>query len=114
LDSREDHIAPALSVFVGSGYFGGEVGYVMAGSGHIAGVVNPPSLGKYQHWTGGKPVGDFMEWVANATENPGSWWPHWQAWIENHEATRVPARKVGGGKVKPLADAPGEYVRVRV
>jgi polyhydroxyalkanoate synthase len=114
LASREDHIAPALSVFVGSGYFGGEVEYVMAGSGHIAGVVNPPSLGKYQHWTGGKPVGDFMEWVANATENPGSWWPHWQAWIEKHDAARVPARKVGGGKVKPLADAPGEYVRVRV
>jgi polyhydroxyalkanoate synthase len=114
LASREDHIAPALSVFVGSRYFGGEVEYVMAGSGHIAGVVNPPSLGKYQHWTGGKPEGDFRDWVAAATENPGSWWPHWQAWIERHDDARVPARKVGGGKVKPLADAPGDYVRVRV
>jgi polyhydroxyalkanoate synthase len=114
LATREDHIAPARSVFVGSGHFGGEVEYVMAGSGHIAGVVNPPSLGKYQHWTGGKPVGDFQEWVAKATENPGSWWPHWQAWIEKQDDTRVPARKVGGRKMKPLADAPGDYVRVRV
>jgi len=88
--------------------------YVAFLTGLIMLLVNPPSLGKYQHWTGGKPVGDFMEWVANATENPGSWWPHWQAWIEKHDAARVPARKVGGGKVKPLADAPGEYVRVRV
>jgi polyhydroxyalkanoate synthase len=114
LASREDHIAPARSVFVGCGHFGGKVEYVMAGSGHIAGVVNPPSLGKYQHWTGGKPVGDFDEWVANATENPGSWWPHWQAWIERQDAERVEARKVGGRKLKPLADAPGDYVRVRV
>ncbi|MCO5148238.1 MAG: class I poly(R)-hydroxyalkanoic acid synthase [Aquamicrobium sp.] len=114
LATREDHIAPARSVFVGSGHFGGEVEYVMAGSGHIAGVVNPPSLGKYQHWTGGRPVGDFGDWVAKATENPGSWWPHWQSWIESREGTRVPARKVGGGKMKPLADAPGDYVRVRV
>ncbi len=114
LATKEDHIAPARSVFVGSGFFGGEVEYVMAGSGHIAGVVNPPSLGKYQHWTGGRPVGDFQEWVARATENPGSWWPHWQGWIESQDNARVPARKVGGGKINPLADAPGEYVRVRV
>ncbi|KAB2861556.1 MAG: class I poly(R)-hydroxyalkanoic acid synthase, partial [Bauldia sp.] len=114
LATREDHIAPARSVFVGSGYFGGEVEYVMAGSGHIAGVVNPPSLKKYQHWTGGKPVGDFEEWVAKATENPGSWWPHWHAWIEKQNNERVPARKVGGRKLKPLGDAPGDYVRVRV
>ncbi len=114
LATREDHIAPARSVFVGSGYFGGPVEYVMAGSGHIAGVVNPPSLGKYQHWTGDRPVGDFQEWMAKATENPGSWWPHWQAWIERQDDRRVPARKVGGGKVKPLGDAPGDYVRVRV
>jgi len=114
LATREDHIAPARSVFVGSGYFGGEVEYVMAGSGHIAGVVNPPSLKKYQHWTGGKPVGDFEEWVAKATENPGSWWPHWHAWIEKQNNERVPARKVGGRRLKPLGDAPGDYVRVRV
>jgi polyhydroxyalkanoate synthase subunit PhaC len=113
LAAREDHIAPARSVFVGCRYFGGKVEYVMAGSGHIAGVVNPPALKKYQHWTGGKPVGDFDDWVANATEHPGSWWPHWQAWIERKDDDRVKARKPGG-KAKPIADAPGEYVKVKV
>lgn len=113
LASREDHIAPARSVFLGCRYFGGEVDYVMAGSGHIAGVVNPPSLKKYQHWTNGRPEGDFDEWVAKATENPGSWWPHWHAWIERQDDRRVKPRKPGGRK-KPLADAPGDYVRVRV
>ena len=87
LASREDHIAPARSVFLGSQYFGGEVEYVMAGSGHIAGVVNPPAAKKYQYWTGGKPVGDFEDWIAKATENPGSWWPHWQKWIEAKDDT---------------------------
>ncbi|MGE0499699.1 MAG: PHA/PHB synthase family protein [Rhizobiaceae bacterium] len=113
LASREDHIAPARSVFLGCRFFGGEVEYVMAGSGHIAGVVNPPSLGKYQHWTDGRPVGDFESWVARATENPGSWWPHWQRWIEARDDRRVPARKPGGRR-KTLGDAPGAYVRTRV
>ena len=85
----------------------------MAGSGHIAGVVNPPALKKYQHWTGGKPVGKFEDWVANATENPGSWWPHWQKWIEAKDNKRVPARKPGE-HTKTLGDAPGTYVKVRV
>ena len=113
LSSREDHIAPARSVFLGSRFFGGDVEFVMAGSGHIAGVINPPAANKYQYWTGGKPVGDFAAWIANATENPGSWWPHWQKWIEASDAHRVPARKVGK-KVRALAEAPGEYVKVRV
>ena len=113
LASREDHIAPSRSVFLGSQYFGGPVDYVMAGSGHIAGVVNPPHSKKYQYWTGGKPVGNFEEWIARATENPGSWWPHWQKWIEDKDDTRVAARKPGK-KTKMLGDAPGDYVKVRV
>ncbi|MCG6115157.1 MAG: class I poly(R)-hydroxyalkanoic acid synthase [Mesorhizobium sp.] len=113
LASREDHIAPARSAFLGSSFFGGAVEFVMAGSGHIAGVVNPPSSGKYQFWTGGKPEGDFEEWVAKAKEHPGSWWPHWQKWIESQDDHRVPARKVGAS-TPVLCDAPGEYVRVRV
>ncbi|BCH25174.1 class I poly(R)-hydroxyalkanoic acid synthase [Mesorhizobium sp. L-8-10] len=113
LASREDHIAPARSVFLGCRYFGGEVEYVMAGSGHIAGVVNPPASKKYQHWTGGKPVGDFDEWVAKAKENPGSWWPHWQAWIEAKDNRRVKARKPGA-RTETFGDAPGAYVKVRV
>lgn len=113
LASKEDHIAPALSVFLGSKYFGGEVDYVMAGSGHIAGVVNPPAAQKYQYWTGGKPAGDFDKWLAGATAHPGSWWPHWQRWIEAKDNTRVPARKPGE-HMQVLGEAPGTYVKVRV
>ncbi|RWC08510.1 MAG: class I poly(R)-hydroxyalkanoic acid synthase [Mesorhizobium sp.] len=113
LASKEDHIAPALSVFLGSKYFGGDVDYVMAGSGHIAGVVNPPAAQKYHYWTGGKPAGDFDQWIAEATNHPGSWWPHWQRWVEAKDNTRVPARKPGK-HMKTLGDAPGTYVKVRV
>ena len=113
ISTREDHIAPARSVFLGCKYFGGDVDFVMAGSGHIAGVVNPPSLKKYMFWTGGKPVGDFDDWVTNATEHPGSWWPYWQQWIEEKDNARVPAR-AAGGKKKTLGEAPGSYVKVRV
>ncbi|ESY24073.1 MULTISPECIES: class I poly(R)-hydroxyalkanoic acid synthase [unclassified Mesorhizobium] len=113
LASKEDHIAPALSVFLGSQYFGGDVEFVMAGSGHIAGVVNPPAAKKYQYWTGGKPTGDFGQWLASAVEHPGSWWTHWQHWIETQDDTLVPARKPGKN-MKTLGDAPGTYVKVRV
>jgi polyhydroxyalkanoate synthase subunit PhaC len=113
LAAREDHIAPALSVFTGSKLFGGEVDYVLAGSGHIAGVVNPPALKKYQHWTGGKPAGEFDDWLAKAKEHPGSWWPNWQKWIERHDKARVPAR-IPGEKTPVFGDAPGEYVKVLV
>ncbi|MDQ6437961.1 class I poly(R)-hydroxyalkanoic acid synthase [Mesorhizobium sp. LHD-90] len=113
LSAKEDHIAPARSVFLGCRFFGGPVEFVMAGSGHIAGVVNPPAQMKYQHWTGGKPVGAFEDWLAHATENPGSWWPHWQKWIEDKDSAKVPARKPGK-KGKVLGEAPGTYVRVRV
>ncbi|ESX98592.1 class I poly(R)-hydroxyalkanoic acid synthase [Mesorhizobium sp. LNJC405B00] len=113
LASKEDHIAPALSVFLGSQYFGGDVEFVMAGSGHIAGVVNPPAAKKYQYWTGGKPTGDFDQWLASAVEHPGSWWTHWQHWIETQDDTLVPARKPGK-HMKTLGDAPGTYVKVRV
>jgi len=113
LATKEDHIAPARSVFLGCRYFGGDVEYVMSGSGHIAGVVNPPSLKKYQYWTDGKPEGKFEDWVANATETPGSWWPHWHKWIESKDSQRVPARTTAS-KLKSLGDAPGTYVRVRV
>ncbi|KQZ28632.1 poly(3-hydroxyalkanoate) synthetase [Mesorhizobium sp. Root552] len=113
LAAKEDHIAPARSVFLGCKYFGGKVDYVMAGSGHIAGVINPPQMNKYQHWTGGKPVGDFDEWFAKAKETPGSWWPNWQEWIEAREGTRVAAR-IPGKHLKALGEAPGTYVKVRV
>jgi polyhydroxyalkanoate synthase len=114
LATREDHIAPAKSVLWGSHYFGGPVKYVLAGSGHIAGVVNPPDKPKYQYWTGEKPSGSNVEnWLKKATENPGSWWPDWLKWIKTQDAKTVPARKIGGGKLKPTENAPGSYVKVK-
>jgi polyhydroxyalkanoate synthase len=114
LATREDHIAPPRSVFFGSSLFGGRVTYVLTGSGHIAGVVNPPSRNKYQYWTGAKPKGDgYAAWLKTAKEHPGSWWPHWQKWIEALDKTRVPARKIGNRKYRPIENAPGSYVKVR-
>ena len=113
LAAKEDHIAPAISAFEGSRCFGGEVRYVMAGSGHIAGVVNPPEKQKYQYWTGGPVEGAFQDWVGKAVEHKGSWWPDWFAWIERQAPERVKAREPGGGKLPPLGDAPGTYVKVR-
>ena len=113
LAAREDHIAPAPSVFLGSQCFGGPVDYVVSGSGHIAGVVNPPTKVKYQYWTGGKPEGAFEDWFAAATETPGSWWPHWFSWIETQAPKRVKAREPGAGNLPALEDAPGSYVKVK-
>jgi polyhydroxyalkanoate synthase len=113
LATREDHIAPAKSVFVGSKLFGGPVEYVMAGSGHIAGVVNPPARKKYQFWTGGPPKGALDDWIAAATEHPGSWWPHWDAWIRSHDDAQVKARRIGGGRFNAIEDAPGRFVTMR-
>ena len=113
LAAREDHIAPARSVFAGAKFFGGEMRYVLAGSGHIAGVVNPAESQKYQYWTGGPVKGSFDEWLAGATETPGSWWPDWLAWLIAQAPQKVPARHPGDGKLTPLCDAPGEYVRVK-
>jgi polyhydroxyalkanoate synthase len=113
LATREDHIAPPRSVFVGSCSFGGPVKFVLAGSGHIAGVVNPPARNRYQYWTNGPPEGELETWLKHAEEHPGSWWPDWQAWIESLDKKRVPARKIGGGKLTPIEDAPGSYVRMK-
>lgn len=114
LATREDHIAPSASVFIGSQCFGGPVEHVVAGSGHIAGVVNPPAKVKYQYWTNGPAKGSLEAWMAKATEHPGSWWPHWFGWLESQAPRKVKAREPGGGKLEPLADAPGTYVKVRV
>jgi polyhydroxyalkanoate synthase len=114
LAAREDHIAPAKSVLFGSQFFGGPVRFVLAGSGHIAGVVNPPAKPKYQYWTGGKNAGaDLDTWLPTATEHPGSWWPDWLDWLMTIDDTMVPAREIGGGELEPIEDAPGSYVKVR-
>ncbi|MFZ9501987.1 MAG: class I poly(R)-hydroxyalkanoic acid synthase [Beijerinckiaceae bacterium] len=115
LAAREDHIAPARSVFTGAKMFGGEVRYVLAGSGHIAGVVNPPAKPKYQYWLGEQPREgvEYEDWLARANEHKGSWWPDWMQWIAAQAPRKVPARTPGEGKLKALCDAPGEYVRVK-
>ena len=113
LATREDHIAPAKSVFLGSRYFGGPVTFVLAGSGHIAGVVNPATKPKYQFWTGKPPAGDLEDWIAKAEEHPGTWWPHWHQWVSALAPETVKARKPGGRRLKPLGDAPGTYVAIR-
>jgi polyhydroxyalkanoate synthase subunit PhaC len=114
LAAREDHIAPAKSVLLGSKFFGGPVKFVLSGSGHIAGVVNPPDRHKYQYWTGPKPTSPNLDrWLAKAVEHPGSWWPDWFAWLTAHDASQVPARVPGGGQIEPIEDAPGSYVKVR-
>ncbi len=114
LATREDHIAPAKSVLYGSQFFGGPVRFVLAGSGHIAGVINPPGKPKYQYWAGAEPGGsDVDAWRAKAAEHPGSWWPDWLEWLKAQDATTVPARTIGSGKLKAIEDAPGSYVKVK-
>ncbi|OYX15190.1 MAG: class I poly(R)-hydroxyalkanoic acid synthase [Rhizobiales bacterium 32-66-8] len=111
LATREDHIAPAVSAFIGAGLLSGPVRYVLAGSGHIAGVVNPPSKKKYQYWTGGPVAGAYEDWVKGAQEHLGSWWPDWAEWLTSQHPERVAAREIGGGALTPIEDAPGRYVR---
>ena len=113
---REDHIAPPDSVWRSVGHFKGPVRFVLAGSGHIAGVVNPPKAGKYQYWTNDGPAASLEDFVAGATEHPGSWWPHWLEWLREQDHATVPAKgkRNPGGQLDPvIEDAPGRYVRMR-
>jgi polyhydroxyalkanoate synthase len=111
LFTREDHIAPARSVFRGSKLFGGPVRHVMAGSGHIAGVVNPPDKKKYQYWADGGAATSLEEWTKRATETAGSWWPDWTKWLAARSGEMVPARDPSAGPLKAIEDAPGSYVK---
>jgi len=111
--SKEDHIAPARSVYKGARLFGGPVTFTMAGSGHIAGVINAPAANKYQHWTAEHLPATLEEWQAASRETAGSWWPHWAAWLKAKSGKMIPARDPANGPLQPLGDAPGEYVRVR-
>jgi polyhydroxyalkanoate synthase len=113
---REDHIAPAESVWKITHLFRGPLRFVLAGSGHIAGVVNPPAAGKYQYWTNEARADTLDQFVAGATETKGSWWPDWLAWLRDLDGTKVAAtgaRIPGEGALPAICDAPGEYVRAR-
>ena len=110
LATKEDHIAPAKSVFRGSRMFGGMVKFVLAGSGHIAGVVNPPNKHKYQYWTNRKKEATLDDWFENATEHAGSWWPDWSKWLAAKSGYETEPRDPNKGCLKPIENAPGSYV----
>ena len=111
--SKEDHIAPARSVYRGAKLFGGPVTFTLAGSGHIAGVINAPAANKYQHWTNSDLPDSVEQWMGGAVETPGSWWPHWAQWLRAKSGGLVPARDPAKGKFAPIEDAPGSYVKVK-
>ncbi len=110
----DDHIAPAVSVWKAMRHFAGPRRFVLAGSGHIAGVVNPPSSGKYQYWTCEEPAESLAAFRERAAETKGSWWPDWIGWIDHlapKKVTANKARRPGKGKLRAIEDAPGRYVR---
>ncbi len=111
--SKDDHIAPARSVFKTTKLWGGPVEFMVAGSGHIAGVINPPSAKKYQHWTNADRPETIEEWWTGAIEHPGSWWDHWDAWLAPKSGKKVKARVPGEGGLPALEDAPGSYVKMK-
>jgi polyhydroxyalkanoate synthase len=112
LSTREDHIAPWRSTYAATELYRGPVKFVLSASGHIAGVVNPPG-GKYGHWENEKNPPTPEEWLATATSQPDSWWPKWESWISQYAGGEVPARHPGDGRLQPIEDAPGSYVKVR-
>ena len=113
LSTREDHIAPWKSTYALTQLLSGPVRFVLAASGHIAGVVNPPASGKYSHWTNAKNAKDADNWLQAAEEHTGSWWPEWYKWVGRKSGAKVAARVPGDGKLAVLEDAPGSYVKVK-
>ena len=115
--SKEDHIAPWRSIYRGAKLFGGPVRMILAGSGHIAGVINHPEAKKYQHWLPPEDMADLPatadQWQSQLVEHKGSWWPDWAKWLAERSGPQVPARVPGAGGVKVLGDAPGTYVLVK-
>jgi polyhydroxyalkanoate synthase len=112
LSTRDDHIAPWRTTYAGTQLYSGPVKFVLAGSGHIAGVMSPPGS-KYGHWENPKLPTDPDEWFRDATAVSGSWWPVWDRWVASLSEGTVRAREPGEGRLEPLEDAPGSYVRVR-
>ena len=115
ISTREDHIAPWKSTYEGAKLFAGKVRFVLGGSGHIAGIVNPPEKNKYGYCVGPQklPV-DPEQWLAKAKQHEGSWWGDWHNWMTSMSAAQVPAREPGSGALAALEDAPGSYVKKRI
>ncbi len=109
---KDDHIAPVQSVFKMTQLFKGPVKFICAGSGHIAGVINPPGSGKYGYWTNSKKAASVEEWFSGTKAHEDSWWPDWHKWLSRKSGPKVAARHPGDGKLKAIEDAPGSYVKV--
>ncbi|MEQ8964654.1 MAG: class I poly(R)-hydroxyalkanoic acid synthase [Azospirillaceae bacterium] len=114
LSTKEDHIAPWKSTYAATQIYGGPIRFVLAASGHIAGVVNPPAKEKYCYWTHTRTPKNPDAWLQKATQQPGSWWPEWQKWVSRFAGGQVDARQPGDGGLTPIEDAPGRYVASRV
>ena len=112
--AKEDHIAPWKTGYASAKLFAGPVTFLLGASGHIAGVVNPPDKQKYGYWTNDTFPDEPDAWLNSAGEHPGSWWPHWMEWLKPYAGDLVPARTPGDGKLTPIEDAPGSYVKVRL
>jgi len=116
ISTVEDHIAPWRGTYLGAGALGSPVRFVLGGSGHIAGIINPPSAQKYGYWTNPSATlpATADDWMAGAVQHEGSWWTDWQAWVTGLDVTQVPARDPAKGRLKPLEPAPGSYVQLRL
>jgi polyhydroxyalkanoate synthase len=113
VSTLEDHIAPWRSTYAGARLFDSEARFVLGGSGHIAGIINPPAAKKYGYWTNARLPADAEQWLKGAAQHPGSWWTDWAQWVARHAGERVPARVPGKGKLKVIEPAPGSYVKMR-
>jgi polyhydroxyalkanoate synthase len=113
LSTREDHIAPWRSTYAGTRLVSGPVRFVLGASGHVAGVINPPSANKYGYWTRETTPADAEDWLSGADFHPGSWWADWDAWLAGHGGGKAAAREPGAGGLAAIEDAPGAYVKVR-
>jgi polyhydroxyalkanoate synthase subunit PhaC len=114
LSAKEDHIAPWQSTYASTKIYGGEIEFVLSGSGHIAGVINPPEKNKYNYYVSDAPQSkDAQIWLKTATEHKGSWWGYWSDWLKVHQSSEQPALKIGGGKYVAIEQAPGSYVKAK-
>lgn len=114
ISAKDDHIAPWKSTFAGAKLFGGKVRFVLGGSGHIAGIVNPPVANKYCYWANDELTHDAESWLQNADRFDGSWWSDWSVWITSQGSRTVNARKIRNNRTNPFEDAPGSYAKLRL
>ncbi len=110
----DDHIAPWLSTYAGTRLFSGPVKFILGGSGHIAGIINPPEGNKYGYRVTNRPPVDAEKWAGRSKIHEGSWWPEWMRWVERHAGDLVAARDTDDGGLEVLEDAPGTYAKVRL